>query len=326
MSVDDICAMIAMRGPQGLISKKKKKRKERDRSLKNPILVRNVNPNVKDDMVEETFSTCGNIKSMVRYKEEGANMMHKFVIHFEKQTGQMAAIALMKKGMLMAGCPLDVIVPTPEQLENTRNAHKKFKKQEKALRIKASKEQEEKMKKEVKPEDVVYVEGQLVTVEGLAKLPKFNGMIGTICGEKLPDGRWPVLLSVRPGKPFNLKPQNIKASWADREKEKKKQEYQMKKKKEALPNWVCRVCKNENFGWRKKCNKCRKPKEDPNRQKEAVAPPEDRDDYNTGGHAPGCGCSKCKPFAGVSATINKGYLAKAMAAAKKIGSRLNKFE
>eukprot|EP00954_Amorphochlora_amoebiformis_P024273 1365376-Amorphochlora_amoeboformis.AAC.1 len=116
MSVDDICAMIALRGGNSLISRKKKKRKERDRSLKNPILVRNVNPNIQDDMVEEYFGMCGNIKSMVRYKEGGANMMHKFVIHFEKQTGQMAAIALMRKGAILAGCPVDVIVPTPEQL------------------------------------------------------------------------------------------------------------------------------------------------------------------------------------------------------------------
>jgi len=63
------------------VSKKKKKRKERDRSLKNPILVRNVNPNVKDDMVNETFGTCGLIKSMVRYKEEGISTRWKFFEH-----------------------------------------------------------------------------------------------------------------------------------------------------------------------------------------------------------------------------------------------------
>jgi len=308
------------------VSKKKKKRKERDRSLKNPILVRNVNPNVKDDMVNETFGTCGLIKSMVRYKEEGINMMHKFLIHFEKPTGQMAAIALMKKGLLMAGCPIDVIIPTPEELENTRNAHKRFKKAEKQMRLTASKAQKQEMKKEIKPEDIVYSLGQLVTVEGLTKAPKFNGMVGTIAGEKEADGRWPVLLPARPGKPFKLKPVNLKASWADREKEKKKQAHIAKKKKEAEPNWICRVCKNDNFGWRKKCNKCRKPKPDPKQQKEAYKPPTDRDNYNTGGHAPGCGCSKCKPFTGVTSSINSAYLKKAMSAAKNISSRLNKWE
>mmetsp|Transcript_17622 Transcript_17622/g.31625 ORF Transcript_17622/g.31625 Transcript_17622/m.31625 type:complete len:238 (+) Transcript_17622:58-771(+) len=229
MSADDICALIAMRGPQSLVSKKKKKRKERDRSLKNPILLRNVNPNIKDDMVEEMFSTCGHIKSMVRYNEGGANLMHKFVIHFEKATGQMASVALMKKGLMLAGCPLDVIIPTPEQLMVTRNAHKKFKKEQKQMRLTASKKQQEMEAK--KPEDIQYTLGQMVEVHSLAKLPKFNGMLGTISGEKTPDGRWPVLLPARPGKPFNLKPANIRASWADREKEKKKQNYFAKKKK-----------------------------------------------------------------------------------------------
>mmetsp|Transcript_17622 Transcript_17622/g.31627 ORF Transcript_17622/g.31627 Transcript_17622/m.31627 type:complete len:91 (+) Transcript_17622:764-1036(+) len=90
---------------------------------------------------------------------------------------------------------------------------------------------------------------------------------------------------------------------------------------------MCRVCKNENFGWRKKCNKCKKPKPEPkDKSASARSKPGDRDDYNSGGHMPGCKCSKCNPFGGVNARSNNSYLSKAMAASRKVASRMNKFE
>ena len=353
MSVDDICALIALQGSQALVSTRKKKRKARDRALRNPILVRNVNPNVKDDMVEETFKTCGHIKSMVRYKEDAAaNMMHKFIIHFEKATGQMAAVALMKKGLILAGCPLEVVVPTPEEMEDTRNAHKRFKKAAKQLKIKASKAQQDAMQAAdpINPEDIEYTVGQQVEVVGLAKKPEFNGLVGTVSGEKTSDGRWPVLLPmVRPGKAFNLRAQNIRASWADRERAKKQLEHkrrvQKKRAKQAqLPNWTCPVCRNDNYGWRKKCNKCKRLKPESIRRKQdqdrvGMRPPSaaQKPAFPRGNQRPGATIHKPAQAApkmdaksiGTAAAgggaVNNA-LARALAKAKEISAKLNRFE